>query len=245
MRIKKRTCWNTFFSRSSDRLTINFLQPNYTMNTGKNQEKSPDKSGERTRNFAFLVYPDSAPPEWRETLSEAHVECLISPLHDKDVNPDGSQKKPHWHVMVMFSSVKTRKQAAELRDAVGGVGWENVASARGYARYLCHLDNPEKAQYSPEDVVELGGADYSDVTRRATDAVKAVREMMRYIRENNVMFYSDFVDYCADERPEWFESLVTRNTYAVYTYIKARSKKADIYERNNIAVNPETGEIIG
>lgn len=214
------------------------------MSTSKNQGKSPDKSGERTRNFAFLVYPDSAPPEWRETLSEAHVECLISPLHDKDVNPDGSQKKPHWHVMVMYSSVKTKKQAAELRDAVGGVGWENVASARGYARYLCHLDNPEKAQYSPEDVVEMGGADYSDVTRRATDAVKAVREMMRYIRENDVQFYSDFVDYCADERPDWFESLVTRNTYAVYTYIKARSKKAEICERNGMMVDPDTGEII-
>lgn len=212
------------------------------MKTIENQEKMPDKSGERTRNFAFLVYPDSAPADWRETLNEAHVECFISPLHDKDVNPDGSQKKPHWHVMVMYSSVKTKKQAAELRDAIGGVGWENVASARGYARYLCHLDNPEKAQYSPEDVVELGGADYADVIRRATDAVKAVSEMMRYIRENNVLFYSDFVDYCADERSDWFESLVTRNTYAVYTYIKARSKKAEICARSGI--DPETGEVI-
>ena len=212
------------------------------MKTIENQEKTPDKSGERTRNFAFLVYPDSALADWRETLNEAHVECFISPLHDKDVNPDGSQKKPHWHVMVMYSSVKTKKQAAELRDAIGGVGWENVASARGYARYLCHLDNPEKAQYSPEDVVELGGADYADVIRRATDAVKAVSEMMCYIRENNVLFYSDFVDYCADERPDWFESLVTRNTYAVYTYIKARSKKAEICARSGI--DPETGEVI-
>lgn len=207
--------------------------------------KDADKSAERTRNFAFLVYPDSAPADWRETLNDAHVECLISPLHDKDVNSDGTAKKAHWHVMVMYSSVKTRKQAAELRDAVGGVGWENVASARGYARYLCHLDNPEKAQYSPEDVVELGGADYSDVIRRATDAVKAVSEMMRYICDNNVLFYSDFVDYCRDERPEWFEALVTRNTYAVYTYIKARSKKAEICGRELFAVNPDTGEVIG
>lgn len=202
------------------------------MKNNANQKKTNDASGERTRNFAFLVYPDSAAPNWRETLNDAHVECFISPLHDRDVNPDGDLKKPHWHVMVMFSSVKTRKQASVIRDAVGGVGWENVASARGYARYLCHLDNPEKAQYDVEDVVELGGADYSDVIRRATDAVKSVREMMRYIRENNVMFYSDFVDYCADERPEWFEALVTRNTYAVYTYIKARSKKLDILSRD-------------
>jgi hypothetical protein len=206
------------------------------------QGEKVEKPSERTRNFAFLVYPDSAPDGWRETLNEAHVECLISPLHDKDVNPDGTQKKPHWHVMVMYSSVKTRAQAAELRDAVGGVGWENVASARGYARYLCHLDNPEKAQYNTEDVVEMGGADYAEVTRRATDAVKAVSEMMGFIRENNVLFYSDFVDYCREERPDWFESLITRNTYAVYTYIKARSKKAEMCER--MGVDSETGEVI-
>ena len=65
---------------------------------------------------------------------------------------------------------------------------------------------------------------------------------MRYIRENIVFFYSDFVDYCADERPDWFESLVTRNTYAVYTYIKARSKKEEICARSGI--DPETGEVI-
>lgn len=204
------------------------------MNKTKTQDKNPDLSGERTRNFAFLVYPDSAPAGWIETLQETHVEGFVSPIHDGDSNPDNTQKKTHYHVMIMYSSVKTRKQAAELRDSVGGVGWENVASARGYARYLCHLDNPEKAQYNPEDVIELGGACYADMIRRPADAVKAVREMMCYIRENNVLFYSDFVDYCADERPEWFETLVTRNTYAVYTYIKARSKKAEICARSEL-----------
>lgn len=228
----------TVTSKDSDRIdnTSNTIIDSNT-NLEEMQEKSTDKSVERTRNFAFLVYPDSAPDNWRDVLDNAHVECLISPLHDKDVNPDGTQKKPHWHVMVMFSSVKTRKQASVLRDAVGGVGWENVASTRGYARYLCHLDNPEKAQYNQEDIVELGGADYSDIIRRATDTVKAVREMMKYIRDNDIMFYSDFVDYCVENRPEWFESLVNHNTYAVYTYIKARSKKLELIERMNFKKN--------
>ena len=169
------------------------------------------------------------------------VEVLISPLHDKDVNPDGSPKKAHWHVMVMFSSVKTKKQAAVIRDAVGGVGWENVASARGYARYLCHLDNPEKHRYDENDVVEMGGADYQETIRRVADGVRLLREMMDYIRENNVYFYSDFVDYCNAEKPEWFEAIVTRYTYTVYTYIKARGKKLDRMER--WGVDPDTGEV--
>lgn len=218
----------------------NSFSVNSTTKKSDLQEETDD-SKDRTRNFAFLVYPDSAPEDWREILTSFHVEVLISPLHDKDVNPDGSQKKPHWHVMVMFSSVKTKKQAAVIRDAVGGVGWENVASARGYARYLCHLDNPEKHRYDENDVVEMGGADYQETIRRIADGVKLLREMMDYIRENNVYFYSDFVDYCNAEKPEWFEAIVTRYTYTVYTYIKARGKKLDRMER--WGVDPDTGEV--
>lgn len=47
----------------------------------------------------------------------------------------------------MFDGVKTIEQAKDLFEQIGGVGCEKVNSIRGYARYLCHLDNPEKAQY--------------------------------------------------------------------------------------------------
>lgn len=199
----------------------------------------------RTRNFAFLVYPDSAPADWRDRLNEFHVEILISPLHDKDVNPSGEPKKAHYHVLVMYSGVKTVEQARELRDAVGGVGWENVASIRGYARYLCHLDNPEKAQYSTDGVIELGGADYAETIRRAADATKMLREITIYIEENNVLWYDEFVRYCAVENPEWFDLLMTGGTYTVYTYIKSRGKRIEAENRAlaGLKVNPKTGEV--
>lgn len=209
---------------------------NSTTKPLKNQEKT------RTRVFAFVLYADSAPADWRDILTSYHVEVLVSPYHDKDVNPDGTPKKAHWHVLVMFSSVKTYEQAQEIRDAVNGVGWENIASTRGYARYLCHLDNPEKAQYSPEDVLELGGADYNETIRRVSDGIKVVREMMDFIAENNVMFYSDFVDYCKEQEPVWFEALITRYTYTITQYIKARWRKQEMCQR--MLVDPKTGEIM-
>ena len=55
------------------------------------------KKDERKRNYATLVYPDSAPENWQEILSELKVPVFISPLHDKDVNADGKPKKPHYH----------------------------------------------------------------------------------------------------------------------------------------------------
>lgn len=58
------------------------------------------RKGTRTRNWATVVYPESAPKNWREILGEMRVPCFLSPLHDKDINPDGTPKKP----IIMFFS---------------------------------------------------------------------------------------------------------------------------------------------
>lgn len=209
------------------------------------QGKKAKNGRDRTRNFAFIVYPDSAPADWVDILTEYHVEALISPLHDKDINPDGAQKKPHYHVLVMFTSVKTVEQAQVVRDSVGGVGWEIVASTRGYARYLCHLDNPEKAQYNPDDVRELGGADYAEIIRRASDSVRLLGEIIDFCNAHNVLYYSEFLEFCKLAKPDWFEAVTSRHTYAVYTYIKARAHRHnEIGDSLPFYIDPETGELL-
>ena len=116
-------------------------------------------ASQRFRNFACTVYPDSAPDNWVDILADTHVPAFISPLHAFDVNPDGQLKKSHWHVLVMFEGVKSKDQWLEFRASFSGVGCEIVQSVRGYARYLCHMDNPEKYQYNPVEVQALSGAE--------------------------------------------------------------------------------------
>ena len=62
---------------------------------------------DRMRNFATVIYPESAVEGWMEKLQSFHVEALVSPLHDRDVNPTGEKKKPHYHVLVMYQGKKT------------------------------------------------------------------------------------------------------------------------------------------
>lgn len=188
---------------------------------------SKDKNGKsygsgRTRNYATVVYPESAPFDWYQTLSEMKIPCFISPLHDQDINPTGEPKKPHHHVMIMFESVKTREQAVELFDTIGGVGCEVVQSLRGYARYLCHLDNPDKAQYSPDDVKCYGGADYTDIIGIALDKYKAIGEMLDFLDLNVDMNYYDLLMYARQERFDWFRVLCDSGTYVIKEAIKAR-----------------------
>lgn len=97
-----------------------------------------DKLGRsRTRNFATVVYPDSAPEGWQELLVQQFVPALVSPLHDRDINPTGEPKKPHYHVILAFDNVKTIEQAQEVFSVIGGVGCEPVKSLRAYTRYPC------------------------------------------------------------------------------------------------------------
>lgn len=177
----------------------------------------------RTRNFATVVYPESAPENWQEILSEQFVPAFISPLHDKDINPTGEAKKPHWHVMLMFDGVKTIEQAAEIFNKIGGVGCEVVQSQRGYARYLCHMDNPEKFQYSPEDVRSLCGADYTGSIGLVTDKYKAIGEMIDFCEENGIVSYSELLKYCRMERFDWFRVLCDNGTVVMKEYLKSKS----------------------
>ena len=68
----------------------------------------------RWRNWAMIVYPSSAPKDWRKKISELHIPWIVSPCHDKDVHADGSPKKPHWHVILVFDDVKSFRQIDEI-----------------------------------------------------------------------------------------------------------------------------------
>ena len=177
----------------------------------------------RTRNFATVIYPESAPEGWQNILSEQFVPAFISPLHDQDTNPTGEPKKPHYHVVIMYDSVKTKEQAEDVFERIGGVGCEVVQSQRGYARYLCHLDNPEKKQYSVEHVRSLCGADYTTVIGLVTDKYKAIGEMIDFCMENGIVSYSKLLEYARMERFDWFRVLCDNGTVVMKEYLKSRS----------------------
>lgn len=178
-------------------------------------------SAGRTRSYACVLYPESAPENWRDILSDFHIPCLISPLHDKDVNPTGEKKKAHYHVLLLFDSVKSETQAREIFEAFGGVGCEKVNSVRGYARYLCHLDNPEKFQYPMQEVTELFGADYQALIPNNSDRYGMIKDMRFFIKTHNMTYFNQFFDYCADNNDDWFRCLCDSSAYIIKEYMKS------------------------
>ncbi len=183
----------------------------------------------RTRDYATVVYPESAPENWVEILTEQKIQALISPLHDKDKNPDNTDKKAHYHVHIMFEGPKTKDQAREIFDKIGGVGCEVVNSRRGMARYLTHEDNPDKFKYSKEDVVQLGGVDYFEIINLPSDKYALVGDILDFVIENRFTNIIDLFRYARDNGLyDWYRVIVD-NTYIFDVYTKAvRNRKLDI-----------------
>lgn len=167
----------------------------------------------RGRNWTIVVYPDSAPKNWRSLLDDLHIAWIESPLHDKDVNPDGEVKKPHWHVLLVFEGVKSFSQIQDIADSLNAPIPQRVESARGMVRYMVHMDNPEKYQYSKSKIIGHGGADvesYFELT--ATNRLDILKDIVNYIRENNITEFADLTFYAIKNSSDWFDVIANHNS---------------------------------
>ena len=186
--------------------------------------ESNEKSSRRSRNWVFIVYPDSAPEDWRTIIDDYHVEWVESPLHDRDVNPTGEQKKPHYHVLVMFSGLKSYDQVKEISDSVNAPRPFICQNLRSMVRYFAHLDNPEKAQYSYTDILVHGGADLSDLVKpTSTERYKYIAEMMDFVDENEISEFYVLLQFARLEHmDDWFPLLCDSCSYVVKAYVDSK-----------------------
>lgn len=206
------------------------------------EEEKENKKVSKTRNYATVVYEESAPSNWVEILGQCFVPAFISPYHQFDVNEDGTPKKPHYHVMIMFDNTKTEKQAREIFNKINGVGCEKVNSVRGMARYLCHMDNPEKYRYNEEDVKELCGADYFTTISLVTDKYKVLDEMIEFCEKYNVTSFYLLSKYAFQNKESWRRVLADSGSVFMREYLKSKQWST---ENNQLRiVDEETGEVI-
>lgn len=215
------------------------------------KEYERKRAGQRTRNWTCVVYPESAPENWRGIIDGTHIEWIESPLHDRDVNPDGEMKKPHWHILLMFESVKTYEQVKELTDELHAPAPQKCGGVKGLVRYMAHMDNPEKVQYNPADIVGHGGVDVSDILRMtATERYTLIAEMMTFVREHGIVEIDDLLEYAQRERfNDWFPLLCDSCMFVMSVMVKSRRHRGTApslisSEVDKLAVDESTGEVI-
>lgn len=198
----------------------------------------------KKRNWAFIVYPSknfldgmlsdydgsqgygSAPDDWMDILAGTGLQCAISPLHDKDFNPDGVRKKPHFHVIACYSGPTSFNVVKALTDSLNSPIPQPLEQVRGYYRYLTHKDNPEKAQYSELDISTINGfsiLDFVELTKSEVLSIK--RQLQSLIRDNNILEYCDLMDFLQDGNMTSEYDVASCNTYFFEKYISSRRNK--------------------
>lgn len=193
----------------------------------KNSSTAP-KDG-RTRNWTFVLYPESAPSNWRDVLDELHCQWIESPLHECDTNPDGECKKAHIHILMLFEGKKSYEQVKTIIEPLNCTIPQICHDARGLVRYMAHLDNPEKFQYSTSDILGHGGADVLEYLKPNSAArYELVREMIDFIANQNITEFQDLMDYAAHERfDDWFPLLCDNSAFVVGQYIKSQRHRSE------------------
>lgn len=174
----------------------------------------------KKRYWAFVLYPESAPTDWIEKLQLKGVSCAISPLHDKDLNPTGEPKKPHYHIVLAYGSPTTYNNVKALTEELNCPIPIPLESCRGYYRYLTHKDNPEKYQYNEKEIQTLNAFDVTTILTNSELAMLKI-EIQKLIRENNIIEYADLMNILLDSELYELWNVASNNTVFFDRYIQS------------------------
>lgn len=181
------------------------------------------------RNWAFIIYPESMPSDWFDKLQMTGLPFAISPLHDKDLNPTGDEKKPHYHVLTYYDSPTTQNTVKkQVCDIVNGTIPIKLESLKGMYRYHVHRDNPEKYQYNDSDRTFINGFDVKRVADLSYYEIKAlIRKIYSDIVANEIFEYSDLIDFYNDNCMYNELEVVENHTILFNTYVTSKRYKLD------------------
>lgn len=153
-------------------------------------ENSKDVRG---KFWCFVLYPESAPENWVEVLNLSGLAWACSPLHDKDKNPDGSAKKEHYHIIVIWRNDTTYNAVKQFTHVdLNSTVPQVLKSPVGYYRYFTHEDNPEKASYSKKDITSGNGFDIADYTKLTKEQLMMLHaQLTQMVVDNGIDNYAD------------------------------------------------------
>ena len=186
----------------------------------------------KKRNWGFVLYPESAPSDWIDSLKIKGITFAVSPLHDKDVNPTGEKKKEHYHVILSFGSPTTFNNVKAITDELNQPIPISLESVRGYFRYFTHKDNPEKYQYDEKEIKLFNGFDVTDVLNNF-EVYQFLKEIQLLILENDITEYSDLLDYLMEQNFMELWNVACSHTLFLNTYITSKRHKKELSRENS------------
>lgn len=176
----------------------------------------PDNPKEvRGKYWCFVLYPDSAPENWAEILNRSGLAWAVSPLHDGDMNADGTKKKPHYHVIIIWLASTTYNAVKQFTQGKLNATIPQVLhSPCGYYRYFTHKDNPEKFQYDDCEIITGNGFDVSDYVKLTKQQkLELHAKLTQLLQDNHIWSYSEACTVAMSLGWDEYECLTTHTIH--------------------------------
>lgn len=198
----------------------------------------PREPPNKSKYFCCILYPESTTysvDKIIKALAEEHMTFAVSPIHDRDVEEDGTPKKGHFHLLLAYTSATTLNNIRGWFNACGMPESDLhsvrvCASGVGYFRYLTHKDNPEKVQYADKDIRIFN--DYDDVFKKfantESDKIDKLIRIFQIVDELNTISFHNLIQYLMLNERDLFKMLTSSSALAICVKEYQRSLEYDL-----------------
>lgn len=201
----------------------------------------PREPPNKSKYFCCVLYPDSATYDTDnviKSLAGEHLTFAVSPVHDRDVEDDGSLKKAHYHLLLAYPSATTLNNIRCWFNACGMPESDLhavrvCASGVGYFRYLTHKDNPEKAQYDDNDIRVFNDSAelFKKFSKSTSDKIDDLVRIFQIVDELGTISFHSLVQYLMLNERDLFKLLTSSSALAICVKEYQRSLEYD-FKRN-------------
>lgn len=173
--------------------------------------KQFDPAKIRSRVYVCILYPEDTSQEHAIQILTNGTYQAVGILHDQDIQLDDSTgevkldqetgqpalKKPHFHFVLRFKNAKyLMALARELSIEPNYL--RPSSDFRAACRYLIHLDNPEKFQYSPDALIGSLAAQALEALDDTTEDQKAL-QILDLIEDSDYLSTAQLIRLCAKQ----------------------------------------------
>lgn len=180
----------------------------------KNQKK-------KSSTWSIIIYEESVNENYIEILKSQQITCVISPLHDKDLNDDGTPKKPHRHILLKFNGGRRIQDIDYIIESINAYQhcWISLDPLLAY-EYLWHKNETDKYHYDEKDLIYIN-------SNKSDFYFLPSRDIALYIKENNLLTFNSLIDRLIINEDNKLLEYVSSNCYYVQSYQKAIKNKQD------------------
>lgn len=180
--------------------------------------------------IGHVFYPESCPLDNVLEHILDKYNCCISPIHDRDLNKNGTLKKPHYHMLFQGNlSEKDKKYISKITTMNYFEQLYDLNASYDYLYHWCTKTDwflPNKAQYWSADII------YSE---RWTEVKKVLPKEDLFLRLVNDMTlcyeFSDFVNFLTTIDDMIYREYCLKNYHLIDTYIRSNRNKSRIEKK--------------